>query len=229
MKIKVCGLRDEANIREVAALGVDMVGFDFRPQSERYVQMISSMAGIIPDYSRSRLDRMRGKAVAEPVTTTTAGVPPMKIGVFADDMPQSIISRIYNFELDGVQLQGDESPTMIENLRSSVVPDIAPSLMVIKAITVASAADLALCRQYVGHADMLLFSLDSVEGLRLLREYNGELPFLLGGTIVGGDEEALLSFEHPMWVGYDLNEAFETSVGIKDVERLRKFVTKVRG
>ena len=51
MIIKICGMRDADNIREVAALGVDWMGFDFRPDSPRYVQQISSRAGIIPDYS----------------------------------------------------------------------------------------------------------------------------------------------------------------------------------
>jgi len=228
-KIKVCGLRDEANIREVSALGVDMVGLDFRPQSERYVQMISSMAGIIPDYSRSRLDRMRGKVAPEAAPATATPMAPMRIGVFADDMPQSIIARIYNFELGGVQLQGDESATMIDNLRSSVVPDIAPSLMVIKTLTITTAAHLEQCRQYIGHADMFLFVVDTIADLQLLRDYDAEVPFLLGGSIMGSHAEAVLSFGHRRLAGYDLNEGFESATGIKDVERLRPFVAAARG
>ena len=49
--IKVCGMRDAQNIREVAALGVNLIGLIFYPKSPRYVQSISSDAGIIPDYS----------------------------------------------------------------------------------------------------------------------------------------------------------------------------------
>lgn len=33
MIVKVCGMRDADNIREVAALGVDMMGFIFGPKS----------------------------------------------------------------------------------------------------------------------------------------------------------------------------------------------------
>ena len=57
MLIKVCGMREAENIRAVAELGVDMMGFIFWPESPRYVQMISSQAGIIPDYSVERLQR----------------------------------------------------------------------------------------------------------------------------------------------------------------------------
>ena len=41
-------MRDADNIRDISALGVDMIGLIFYPQSPRYVQMLSSGAGIIP-------------------------------------------------------------------------------------------------------------------------------------------------------------------------------------
>ena len=44
-------MRDADNIRDISALGVDMIGLIFYPQSPRYVQMLSSGAGIIPDYA----------------------------------------------------------------------------------------------------------------------------------------------------------------------------------
>lgn len=49
MIIKVCGMRDADNIRDISALGVDMIGLIFYPPSPRYVQQFSSGAGIIPD------------------------------------------------------------------------------------------------------------------------------------------------------------------------------------
>ena len=49
MKIKVCGMLDAENIQQVKALGVDMIGLIFWPGSPRYVQNISSHAGLIPD------------------------------------------------------------------------------------------------------------------------------------------------------------------------------------
>ena len=36
-KVKVCGMREAENIREVEALGVDLMGFIFWPKSSRYV------------------------------------------------------------------------------------------------------------------------------------------------------------------------------------------------
>lgn len=56
MVIKVCGMRDAQNIREVSQLGVDMIGMIFYPKSPRYVEMQSSHAGIIPDYAKRILE-----------------------------------------------------------------------------------------------------------------------------------------------------------------------------
>ena len=37
MIIKVCGMREAENIREVEGLGIDLIGFIFWPKSSRYV------------------------------------------------------------------------------------------------------------------------------------------------------------------------------------------------
>lgn len=38
--IKVCGMTDADNIRDVEVLGVDMIGFIFYPKSPRYLYQI---------------------------------------------------------------------------------------------------------------------------------------------------------------------------------------------
>ena len=37
MIIKVCGMTDAENIRQIEQLGVDMIGFIFYPKSPRYL------------------------------------------------------------------------------------------------------------------------------------------------------------------------------------------------
>ena len=51
MIIKVCGLREPENIRDISALDVDMTGFIFWPESKRYVSQIPSYSGTIPNTS----------------------------------------------------------------------------------------------------------------------------------------------------------------------------------
>jgi phosphoribosylanthranilate isomerase len=131
MIVKVCGMRDADNIREVAALGVDMIGFIFWPKSPRCVQLISSQAGIIPDYSE---ERYRQAATGQ--QAQTAATQPQRVGVFVGEMPQTIVSYVYNYGLDYVQLHGQEKPVMIENLKHTLIPDIAPRIKIIKALSI---------------------------------------------------------------------------------------------
>ena len=231
MLIKVCGMRDADNIKAVSALDIDLMGFIFYPQSPRYVKMISSRAGIIPDYSEERL-----KAGGMPQTRPEDTPRVRKVGVFVDDMPQNIITRVYNYGLDYIQLHGDESPVMIDNLRRSLVPDIVSDIKIIKAISINSPDDLRKCHEYVGHADMLLFdtkcSTAGGSGCKFdwsfLCDYKEDIPFLLSGGIGPDDADNIMSIRHPMMAGIDLNSRFETSSAVKDVERLRIFITKIR-
>lgn len=221
--IKVCGMRDVENIRAVAALGVDMIGFVFWKDSPRYVSMMSSEAGIMPDYA------------GDNVRSVGSGI--KKVGVFVDDMPQNIVTRVYNYGLDYVQLHGSESPVMIENLRRTLDPDIRKGVRIIKAISVETAEDVSKWREYDGVADMLLFDTKCTcvggSGNRfdwsLLQSYDGGIPFMLGGGIGPDDIQRVKDFEHPMFAGIDLNSRFETEPGMKDVEALREFIGEVRG
>ena len=129
MIIKVCGMRDAENIRAVSELNIDLLGFDFRPESPRFVRMVSSLAGTIPDYSEEQVRQKKNlsESPSQPLRQ------PARVGVFADDMPQSIVTRVYNYQLDFVQLNGNESRVMIENLKRTLIPDIAPDIKIIKA------------------------------------------------------------------------------------------------
>lgn len=222
MTIKVCGMREPENIRAVEELGVDMIGFIFVPQSKRYVQMISSNAGILPDHADN----------SQELTATDNSNTALRVGVFVDDMPQNIITRIYNYHLDYVQLHGDESAVMIDNLRRSVDPDIHKGLKIIKAISMASENDVKRWREYEGHADMLLFDTKGNEAggngrhfdWSLLDAYDGNIPFLLSGGIDIDDAVEIRKIKHPMFAGVDINSRFETEPAVKDVDKIRKFI-----
>lgn len=215
-------MREPENIRAVEELGVDMIGFIFVPQSKRYVRMISSNAGILPDYADERQNE----------TSAAGKKAPLRVGVFVDDMPQNIITRIYNYNLDYVQLHGDESAVMIDNLRRSVDPDIHKGLKIIKAISVASENDVKRWREYEGHADMLLFDTKGDEAggngrhfdWELLNAYDGNIPFLLSGGIDIDDALEIRKIKHPMFAGVDINSRFETEPAVKDVEKIRNFI-----
>ena len=156
MIIKVCGMRDALNIREVCQLDINWMGFIFVENSPRYVSQITSLAGIIPDFS-AYIDKQGHD-------TLQAQNDIKRVGVFKDEMPQTIITRVVNFKLDIVQLHGDESPVMIDNLRRTLVPDICKDIKIMKALPISDAADMERWKLYEGHADYLLFDNKTAQG-----------------------------------------------------------------
>ena len=216
-------MRDAQNIREVSQLGVDMIGMVFYPKSPRYVEMQSSHAGIIPDYVKEDINIKSAKS-------------PARVGVFVDDMVQNIVTRVYNYRLDYIQLHGNEPRETIENLRATIDPDIKPNIRIIKAISISSAEDIQKYKEYAGAVDLFLFDTKckTVGGSgeqfdwQVLQQYDGETPFLLSGGIGPEDVERVEAFQHPKCIGIDLNSKFEIEPALKDVEKLREFLLKVK-
>lgn len=220
MKIKVCGMRDSQNIQAVSALNIDMIGFVFIPESPRYVKMIPSNAGIIPDYSELKIQ--------EKGEDKTAPLQLKKVGVFKNTMPQTIITHVYQYELDYIQLNGDESSTMISNLLRTLIPDIAPNIKVIKKLNISSESDFKACEQFKDTVDLFLFSVGKNTDFKVFEAYKNSIPFLIGGEIDAENPEKWRDFHHSLYKGINLNEDFELEPGIKDVGKLRKFIDVLR-
>ena len=206
--IKVCGMREAENIREVEALGIDMMGFIFWPKSGRYVSEQ-------PEYLPTKCQR---------------------VGVFVDEDP-GLVKRIANsYGLDYVQLHGHESPDYLHTLRAAwseygcntAVPHI------IKAFNISTSDDFTQTKAYEGLVDYFLFDTKgkSVGGngekfdWSVLEHYTGETPFLLSGGIGPDDTDRVKTFHHPKCIGIDLNSRFEVSPGLKDVNKLKSFIQK---
>lgn len=214
-------MREPENVKAVSSLDIDLMGFIFYPKSSRYVQQISMHAGIIPDRAD---DEIVGKKHCK------------FVGVFVDDMPQNIVTRVYNYHLDYVQLHGNESPVMIDNLKRTLIPDIVPDIKIIKALGIREADDVKRWREYEGYVDMFLFDTQckgyggSGEQFdwSILDEYDGDIPFLLSGGIGPDDAERVKAFHHPKCVGIDLNSRFEISPALKDVEKLKAFLLELQ-
>lgn len=195
--IKVCGMREEENIRAVEALGIDIMGFIFYPRSPRCV---SALPGYLPEKCR-------------------------RAGVFVNADMDTILSTAQTWGLDTVQLHAGETPDMCDTLRRE-------GLKVFKALSVASADDIARAALYEGHCDMLLFDTATQgyggSGLKfdhsLLALYRGATPFMLSGGIGPDDACQLAGLRHPRLAGYDLNSRFEAAPGLKNPESIDNFL-----
>lgn len=202
MIIKVCGLKYPDNIKAVAKLPIDMLGFIFYEKSPR------SAKGMPP--------------IPE--------VKQLKTGVFVNSAFDYVMETVREYGLDCVQLHGNESPG--DCLRFK-----AEGLRVMKAFGVAAAADLEACGPYEGCCDLFVFDSKTQAfggsgrsfDHSLLNAYRGKTPFLLSGGISVEAAGGLFQSAHPMLAGFDLNSRFETSPGIKDPVKVKRFVELISG
>lgn len=146
--IKVYSVVDGNDIQRVLEQGADWISMDFNPQSPRYVSMVPTHAGIIPDRAHDNMP-------------SESRHMPKKLGIFTDDMPQNIVTRVVNYHLDIVLMNGHETPTLLRNLRRTLDPDIRPGIVFIKRIDTGSAYNKEAGREYEDCADFLLFQAKS--------------------------------------------------------------------
>ena len=199
-------MRDADNIREVEALGIDYMGFIFWPKSSRYVSEM-------PTYLPTKCKR---------------------VGVFVDASIGDVMTIAEQYQLDLIQLHGQESSSYITQLRPHLSL-LNSKISIIKALNIATTADLANAKQYEGIVDYLLFDTKgkSVGGngekfdWSVLSAYTGNTPFLLSGGIGPDDAERVKAFNHPKCIGIDLNSKFELSPALKDVNKLQEFIKEL--
>lgn len=204
MNIKVCGINSFKQLQQLDGLNVDFAGLIFVKDSPRYVEGIIATS----DVKNADLDLK-------------------KVGVFVNPELIDVLDAIDQYKLDVVQLHGNESPEMCDDLSSEVE--------VIKAFSIdASTGDIdELVAPYDAVCDYYLFdtkSGDSPGGNGRKFDWGKiaaakiEKPFFLAGGI-GPDDAALVkAFRHPDFFGVDLNSLFEKEPGVKDMGLVLKFI-----
>lgn len=209
MIIKVCGLREPGNIREVAAIpGIDLIGLIFYALSPRYVDSVETAASV------SSL--INNKIV----------------GVFVNEPADEVVRKCTDYQLSYIQLHGNETPEYLNLLRKRIPADIK----LIKAFSIRGAEDLKPANDYERFCEYFLFDTATAYyggsgqsfDWSILQYYKGLTPFLLSGGIGPDSLESLLNFQHRMWAGLDLNSRFELFPGLKNISSLSEFVQKIK-
>jgi phosphoribosylanthranilate isomerase len=203
-------MREAENIRAVdqlsiinCQLSIDWMGFIFWPKSSRYV---SECPCYLPTHCK-------------------------RVGVFVDADIHEVQQKVAEYGLDYIQLHGHERPDYIRQLRAD-----GSSPAIIKAISISSHDDIATYKDYEGLVDYFLFDtkaqLPGGNGQQfdwnVLADYDGNTPFLLSGGIDPDDAERIRTFIHPQCLGIDLNSRFELAPALKDINKLKEFIKKVR-
>ena len=198
MIIKVCGMREAENIREVTKLGIDWLGMIFWPKSKRYV--------------------------AEPPSYLPSQV--KKVGVFVDASLEDIRQHIMDYDLDIIQLHGHETPEYVRALDPEIIIkafNIATAEDLAQTKPYEGIVDYFLFDTKAqlpgGSGEQFDWS--------VLSHYEGATPFLLSGGIGPDDAERIKAFHHPRCIGIDLNSRFELAPGLKDVNLLREFIKSI--
>lgn len=203
MKVKVCGMREPENLKQIAALQPDYMGFIFYEGSKRYCD---------------------GTITPELLAELPASI--KKVGVFVNETTEVILDTARKYKLDVVQLHGRETPRQCQEIKNA-------GLEVIKAFSVDDNFVFENTLLYERGCDYFLFDTrgnnyggnGTVFDWEILKGYLSDKPYFLSG---GLNLENLKSREFekiwPKPFALDVNSGFELEPGLKDVEQVKELI-----
>lgn len=216
MKVKVCGLRDPDNIMALSKLPIDLIGFVFYEDSPRFA-------------SDPRLIKWleENKEALEHINN---------VGVFVNSAIEYVLNKVHDYQLDFVQLHGDESAEYCREIQSYWDISTMRRARLIKAFPVDEHFDFSDTQAYASSCSLFLFDTRTSNyggsGKRfnwdLLQKYHGNTPFMLSGGIDEFAVEQIRALSLNQLYGVDINSKFETSPGIKDVTKVEHFVKNLK-
>lgn len=204
MKLKVCGLKHEHNIMELMQLPIDYMGFIFYKKSPRFVGENLSF-----DFVRTILKHIK------------------KTGVFVNESNYSIFNHIAHYDLDIVQLHGNETPELCAELK--------PYVKVMKAFQIKDDFDFKQLESYLPVVDYFLFDTPTPNyggsgnafNWQILKNYKYNIPFILSGGISDEHIDEIKRLNISQLLAIDINSKFETEPGLKNTNQIEQFINKL--
>jgi phosphoribosylanthranilate isomerase len=205
LKIKVCGMRDNENIRHLVKLRPDLIGFILYPGSKRYVGEEYTITVEIP------------KSI-------------IRVGVFVNALMNEVIHWVNQLNLKYVQLHGTESPEYCRELAEMKIGVI--KAFGIDETFDFNVLDpyVPYCDYFLFDTKS-----DAHGGSgrkfnwKLLDDYQKNKEIIIGGGIGPDDIEtiSLLNTRLPIFA-VDINSCFETEPGIKDIKQVKQFLRLIQ-
>ena len=201
MNIKVCGITQLKQLQQLEGLNIDFAGLIFYNNSPRYMG--------------DKIDKAALK---------NSDFDLKKVGVFVNPEMIDVLDAIEDYGLDVVQLHGNESAEMCDDLSTEVE--------VIKAFSVDAKSNIdEMIAEYDAVCDYYLFDTAGKDpggngekfDWKILTKAKIEKPFFISGGISVDDIEALKKFKHPDFFGVDINSRFEKEPGVKDMALVLQF------
>jgi len=205
MLIKVCGMKDAANIALLSELKPDFMGFIFYKKSPRYA--FNSLSPLV-------------------VKNLPKSI--IKTGVFVNAPEQEILDIASTYQLDAIQLHGQEPASMAGSLKTR-------GFKVLKAFHLRNTGDLNNLINYEDVCDYFLFDTPSTShggtgkkfNWQLLENYQGTTPYFISGGIGPEDAQTIKNLSMSMLAGIDINSRFENKPGLKNVDTIKDFLKKL--
>lgn len=199
MKIKICGMKNPENIAVVSELQPDFMGFIFWESSPRF------FSGAMPQISKSI----------------------QKVGVFVNAELAEIQNKIKQYQLDLVQLHGNETADFCQTLQQTPVK-------VIKAFSVGIGFDFVELVAYESAVDYFLLDTKGAApggngqsfDWEILNKYVSQKPLFLSGGIGIDSIENIKKLNIPIFA-IDVNSRFETRPGYKNSALLQQFKSQL--
>jgi len=198
VKIKVCGLKESNNIKQVIGLNVDFVGFIFYDKSARHVKLTNEL-----------IDTINNLKIK-------------KIGVFVDENLNEVIRIKTLLSLDYIQLHGNESVAYCKHLLAH--SKIIKVFKVDDDFDFSVCEPFQFVDYFLFETKGKLKGGNGIKfNWQKLENYKLKTPFFLSGGIRAKDVNELLMLNHPKLAVVDVNSGFEIQAGIKNIEQLKKF------
>ena len=197
------------NILEVSQLLPNYMGFIFWKKSSRFFD------GEIPNLPKSI----------------------QKVGVFVNAPLDEIVSKIEKYDLNLVQLHGNESVAFCLDLKHEIKNLKQTPIEIIKVFSILDDFDFSILKEYESVCDYFLFDTKgklpggngTVFDWKVLEKYPSTKPFFLSGGI-GIEEIApvkqLLKTNLPIHA-IDINSKFEIEPGLKNKQLLEEFKSTI--
>jgi phosphoribosylanthranilate isomerase len=203
-KLKICGMKEPANILEVARLEPDYLGFIFYKGSKRYVD------GLTPAFVKDLPSSIK------------------RVGVFVNEDLTKVAELAELYGLDAVQLHGEESAVYCVELQNLLAQN---GTQLIKAFGIDEEFNFALLEVYENTVDFFLFDTKTPQHggsgrtfqWSVLANYKLDKPYFLSGGIGNEHVSDLQQVGDPRLFAIDVNSKFELAPGIKDIEKLNDF------
>jgi phosphoribosylanthranilate isomerase len=207
-RIKICGVTLPDDAARIASAGADFIGLNFWPKSKRY---------LAPE---------RAPMIASVVRSTGAA---KLVGVFVDPDLDEVQEIAATVDLDIIQLHGDETPDLVEEIAKALYRPVW------KAVPVSSARDLEHLDVWPAEALLLDAPVPGRGGAgttfdwQLARQARERFParaFLLAGGLAPDNVATAIQTVQPWAV--DVASGVEAAPGIKDPAKLDAFIAAVR-